>query len=44
MKNIVNLHWYYALLNTKTFTVKKRKKKKLKPILQQTINDRLQTD
>lgn len=43
MKNIVNLHWYYALLNTKTFTVKKRKKK-LKLILQQTINDRLQTD
>lgn len=43
MNNIVNLHWYYALLNTKTFTVKKRKKK-LKLILQQTINDRLQTD
>lgn len=43
MKNIVNLHWYYALLNTKTFNVKKRKKK-LKLILQQTINDRLQTD
>lgn len=43
MKNIVNLHWYYALLNTKTFTVKKRKKK-LKLILQQTINDRWQTD